>query len=261
MAKNRYINTKFWNDGYVSELNPNEKLLFLYLLTNPTTNISGVYELPVKNIVLDTGLGEETVRNILSRFGVDDKVLYIDGWIVIRNFLKHQKQESPTVRKGIEKELKLIPEYIQKKIKGIGTLSHLNLNSNFNSDLDVNAASPSISEQIKTPKFQSLLKEMAESDYLSVRQLEREAEEKFAPHWDERGEGQKKARWEKEKSFDICLRFRKWVMNTHDWKKDVRCRAAGKWHPKGDLCYHGEPEPDYKNLPASEFARSINKQI
>ena len=41
--KHRYIKTKFWDDSYIIELNPHEKLLFLYLITNPLTNIAGVY--------------------------------------------------------------------------------------------------------------------------------------------------------------------------------------------------------------------------
>ena len=35
MAKQRYINTKFWRDSYIEDLDPIEKLLFLYLLSNP----------------------------------------------------------------------------------------------------------------------------------------------------------------------------------------------------------------------------------
>ena len=45
--KQRYVNTRFWNDTYVSSLDPIEKLLFIYLLTNEHTNISGVYEPPL----------------------------------------------------------------------------------------------------------------------------------------------------------------------------------------------------------------------
>jgi hypothetical protein len=67
MAKQRYINTKFWRDSYIEDLDPTEKLLFLYLLTNPDTNICGVYELPLKIIAADTGIDKEMVKKLLNR--------------------------------------------------------------------------------------------------------------------------------------------------------------------------------------------------
>lgn len=128
------INTRFWNDSYISALNPTEKLLFLYFLTNPWTNICGIYELPLKNVVVDTGVGLEEVRGILTRFTLEEKIMYIDGWVIIRNFIKHQKQGSPTVLKGIQAELEEIPKSLIGYAYPIDTPSHLNTNLNTNSN-------------------------------------------------------------------------------------------------------------------------------
>ena len=68
MSKKRFINTRIWQDNYVSNLDPSEKLLFVYLLTNSSTNICGIYELPLKNVALETGLDTEMVLKILERF-------------------------------------------------------------------------------------------------------------------------------------------------------------------------------------------------
>ena len=100
MAKNRYINTKFWDDNYISELDPIEKLLFLYLLTNPITNIAGIYEIPLRRIAFDTGIDSDMVKKILERFERDKKIFYKDGWIIIKNFIHHQAI-NPKVKKGI----------------------------------------------------------------------------------------------------------------------------------------------------------------
>ena len=62
------INTRFWIDDYISHLDPTEKLMFLYFLTNPLTDICGVYEIPLKNIALDTGIDKEMVEKIIKRF-------------------------------------------------------------------------------------------------------------------------------------------------------------------------------------------------
>jgi len=39
MNKLRCVNTKFWEDPFVEELNATGKLIFLYLITNPLTNL------------------------------------------------------------------------------------------------------------------------------------------------------------------------------------------------------------------------------
>ena len=33
MSKKRYVNTVFWDDAYITNLDPSEKLIFIYLLT------------------------------------------------------------------------------------------------------------------------------------------------------------------------------------------------------------------------------------
>jgi len=118
-TKNRYVNTKYWRDGYIETLDPSEKLVFLYFLTAPDSNISGVYEIPLKIVSLDTGFNIETIRTILARFEIDNKMMYRDGWIAIRNFIKHQSSKSVKVQEGIKKCLELAPkeliEYIGYK--------------------------------------------------------------------------------------------------------------------------------------------------
>lgn len=144
MTKQRMINTRFWDDSYTSNLKPIEKLLFLYCLTNTSTNISGIYEIPFKKIVSETGLSADVVTKILARMEYDNKIFFRNGWIGIKNFIKHQNQNSPQVKKGIEMELKNAPQEIQDLLngKGMDTLSHLNLNLNLNPNLTLMQNSP-----------------------------------------------------------------------------------------------------------------------
>lgn len=112
MSKNRYINTKFWSDGYVSNLDPVEKLLFLYLLSNDKTNICGIYELPLKYMAIETGIDKEMIIKILERFQKEKKIFYINGWICITNFIKHQNFQNINIKKGIESCLSEVPKEI-----------------------------------------------------------------------------------------------------------------------------------------------------
>lgn len=134
------VDTRFWIDDYISHLDPVEKLMFLYFLTNPFTDISGMYEVPLKNIALDTGIDKEMVIKILNRFERDNKIFYENGWIAIKNFAKHQL-DNPKVLRGIEIGTAKAPESLKNKVKNSlsidnDSLSHLNSNSNLNSNLN-----------------------------------------------------------------------------------------------------------------------------
>ena len=135
MTKQRYINTKFWDDSYIIELDPIEKLLFLYFLTNPLTNISGVYEISLRRIAFDTGIDSEMVLKILTRFKNEGKAYYIEGYIGLQNFVKNQSL-NPSVVEGIKREISLIPKPILNKLRqaryrlsqeGLPNLTLLNL--------------------------------------------------------------------------------------------------------------------------------------
>ena len=142
MAKTRMINTSFWRDNFITNLDPSERYLYLYLLTNPDTNISGVYQIPLKIMATDTGYDAEMLLKMLSKFEEYGKIKYENGWVAIKNFIKNQNQKSITVKKGIENELKNAPEglilWLKTNLEGIDTLSHLNLNLNLNLNSNLN---------------------------------------------------------------------------------------------------------------------------
>ncbi len=123
-----------------------EKLVFLYLLTNPLTNISGVYELPLKRVAFDTGIAVEKVEGTIKRLVEDGKVVALGGWIGIVNFIKHQTL-NPKVKQGIVSELKRAPKELTDRLSidyqalgiGFGSLLHLNTNLKLNSNSNPNS--------------------------------------------------------------------------------------------------------------------------
>lgn len=115
MATSRYVNTSFWKDNYVVDLDPSEKLLFLYFLTNPKTNIAGVYEIHLREAAFDTGFDIDMIKKILGRFQADGKMDYVNGWLIIKNFVKHQRI-NPSVRAGIERAIAASPKELGLKL-------------------------------------------------------------------------------------------------------------------------------------------------
>ena len=147
--KQRYINTKFWNDNYIAELDPIEKLLFIYFLTNEHTNISGFYEIPLKIVGIETGIDTSMLDKILPR--LEDKIRYVKGFVIIKNFIKHQETGSELVQKGIinclkDLDRKFIEDVVSKgfyelpkyyldtlSIQYVKSLNYSDLDSNSNS--------------------------------------------------------------------------------------------------------------------------------
>jgi hypothetical protein len=115
--KSRYINTKFWSDPFVSELEPKEKLLFLYFLTNQHTNISGIYEISMKIASFETGLDEEWIIETLNN-KFDNKILYHNGYIIVKNFYRHQ-QKNARINIGIASQLQELPPKVISKLHEI----------------------------------------------------------------------------------------------------------------------------------------------
>lgn len=140
MAKQRMINTKFWNDGWVRKMKPLERYLFLYLLSNEHTNICGIYELPIATIAFETGISEKELEKTMMP-KLSPKVIYFEGWVILPNFIKHQNSKSPQVKIGIMAEIKDIPaKVIEEAIRygyPMDTQSHLNPNPNLNSNPNI----------------------------------------------------------------------------------------------------------------------------
>lgn len=147
MAKTRMLNTKFWNDSFISKLDPIEKLLFIYFISNEHTNICGIYELPLKICAIETGIDESMFKKIMIR--LKPKIYYHNGWVFAINFPKHQSMGNPKIQKGVENEMRLIPKDILEKAIGYGypiyRASHLD--SDLDSDLDNNKP------EVETEKF------------------------------------------------------------------------------------------------------------
>jgi hypothetical protein len=115
MATLRSVNTEFWTDEYIAELSRDAKLLFLYFLTNPLTNITGAYKIGRKKIKQDTDFTDGELDALLAQFEKDEKVIYRDGWIFLPNFLKNQSFGGNLPKTAIHQALET-PDWAQAQI-------------------------------------------------------------------------------------------------------------------------------------------------
>ena len=97
MAIFRKIHTSFWSDCFISELDNDHKLFYIYLMTNERTKQCGVYEISKKQISFDLGYSIDRVSKMLKFFISKNKIRYNESTneIGIGNWLKYNFSTSP----------------------------------------------------------------------------------------------------------------------------------------------------------------------
>lgn len=110
MADYRTIQSKIYRDDWFSRQEVDAKFLFIYLFTNPSATVAGIYEMPVRFASVDTGIGEERVRAILEGFEDDGKIEWCEPFIWIKKMREYQASNSPALKTRIQRDLSAIPD-------------------------------------------------------------------------------------------------------------------------------------------------------
>lgn len=106
MAIFRQIYPAFWTDPKViDDFTPEDKYFYLYLMTNPHTNLCWCYEVSIKQIAWETGYNEDSVGRLLRRLMETHKVIRYDAVtreVLILNWHKYNWTKSPKLLKSVE---------------------------------------------------------------------------------------------------------------------------------------------------------------
>lgn len=103
MAKYRPIYIQIWKDPDFQELEPIDKLIFIYLCTNSSTSESGIYPITAKTIADETSIDLQTVRQRLNN-GLFKNIFYdeTNKVVFVKNFRKYNQGGKPElIRKSI----------------------------------------------------------------------------------------------------------------------------------------------------------------
>jgi len=236
----RIINDTFWTDPYIEDLDPSEKLIFLYLLTNPLCNIAWAYEIKMKRIAYETWFDKDMVDKILTRFEEEDKIMRAFDWIILKNFAKNQST-NPNVKKWMQRIIDNIPERVQKALKGFESLPYFTLlnltlpnltilNSKEDEKSDDFPTSSIIikksKEEVikeKTENFLELTKvinrEIIKENYKITDQEFDKIWKEFIMYWTEPNKSKTKIKYDWEKTFEVNRRFIKFIENDKKWNK------------------------------------------
>ena len=114
MAEYRYVHTRFWEDPDMLELTRDQRLFYLYLLTNPKSSQCGISEFPLQIVKAHTGFSEEELSKMIDFFENKlKKIKYNPGTheIAIKNWGKYNYlADNEKVRKHIESEFKKVKD-------------------------------------------------------------------------------------------------------------------------------------------------------
>jgi hypothetical protein len=114
MGRQVYISTSVWVDDWFDDLKPMEKLVYLYLLQNDSTNCAGIYKITVAKMKHETGLEKDIIRSALEKFSADGKAYYVDEYVVIPHHARHQKfKERDKLYLGAIKIIRGLPDNIK----------------------------------------------------------------------------------------------------------------------------------------------------
>lgn len=112
MAIYRNVRLSFWTDNKViDEFTPEDKYFYLYLLTNPQTNLCGCYEISYKSMSEDTGYNKDTCLRLLKRFDEVHNVIKFNEStkeILVLNWYKYNWSSSSKTITGVISAAKYI---------------------------------------------------------------------------------------------------------------------------------------------------------
>jgi hypothetical protein len=108
--KTRIIQTRFWDDEFISDCSLYTQHLYIYLLTSQYINICGIFQLPVKKILYETKLTEKQFEIAEQELAQADKVYFFKGWVFVKNAMKNNNYvKSSDNQTACDKELGRVP--------------------------------------------------------------------------------------------------------------------------------------------------------
>ena len=127
MALYRNIHLSFWQDTKVTDdFTPEDRYFYLYLLTNPHTNLCGCYEISIKQMANEMGYDAKKVIKLIERFSsIHNLIRYArsERELLIFHWSKYNWTSSEKFRKPLLQEIQNVKtddfrEYLLKLFNG-----------------------------------------------------------------------------------------------------------------------------------------------
>lgn len=114
---------------------PLERYLFLYLITNEDTELCGAYEVDLDDVAHFTGIDYRTLPQMMQHLSEIGLAYYVDGWVLIPNYVELQNIDNHKVRIGVERGLAALPDHIREAMDRL-SIGYAEPSDDFDSDSD-----------------------------------------------------------------------------------------------------------------------------
>lgn len=115
MALYRNIHLSFWQDTKVTDdFTPEDRYFYLYLLTNPHTNLCGCYEISIKQMANEMGYDAKKVIKLIERFSFTHNLIRYarsERELLIFHWSKYNWTSSEKFRKPLLQEIQNVKTY------------------------------------------------------------------------------------------------------------------------------------------------------
>lgn len=112
MANYRNIHMNFWTDSkVVDEFTPEDKYIYLYVMTNPHTNLCGCYEISVRQVANETGYNSDSVERLLKRLDQTHNVIRYNAptkELLVLNWYRYNWTTSEKINKPLLAEIQKV---------------------------------------------------------------------------------------------------------------------------------------------------------
>ena len=132
MALYRNVQMTFWTDSkVVDDFTPEDRYFYLYLITNPHTNLAGCYEVSTRQMANETGYSKETIERLIARFiSVHGVIKYSSDTkeVLLLNWHRYSWTKSEKFRVALIKDINTVKdsafkEYLMQLYDGADTVS------------------------------------------------------------------------------------------------------------------------------------------
>ena len=132
MALYRNVQMTFWTDSkVVDDFTPEDRYFYLYLITNPHTNLAGCYEVSTRQMANETGYSKETIERLIARFiSVHGVIKYSSDTkeVLLFNWHRYSWTKSDRFRVALIKDINTVKdsafkEYLMQLYDGADTVS------------------------------------------------------------------------------------------------------------------------------------------
>jgi len=141
--KARVIQSKIWTDEYFFSLSLEEKIVFLYLITNESINIIHLYQITPQRIAADTGVDIDKVLKSLQKFNNDKKIFFFKNHVFLKNAYKYQDYKGKKNEEAKKRLLSELPKDVLDWYKaildrGIDSSIDRGIDTLYNKKLEIN---------------------------------------------------------------------------------------------------------------------------